>query len=1029
MSNSTFQSLLMESGGSLPPPEPACEYDPYYNTGPVNDSYWADVVTLLHFDGSLTDSSSVGATFADYSTSFNTANARFIQSLATTLNTTQGLASPLSLNYDLNSTDFTLELWVCVTNTPAADRVILGIYDSGGVAEYTIVVTSSRALKFYYPNGVATQLSITASITPLNFWTHIAVTRENNTYRVFFDGREHPTTATSTYRRTVATKYLYIGNGSPGVGATAAGALYDEVRVTNGVARYVANFAFDNNPFPNALETEWSPSDPRTVLSLTAEPLRLQDYIMAVPGTANANDTVTYNGELITPVINDATAVSYDSNGITFVADNSNNYITYTGSKVIPLNYYDIIEYKATVSYTGTLSGTGGPVIFIRVGTTTTYCGLAYTVASGVLQLYVYYRTPTTSDFTYSDVAIPALADFAIRFNKKAQTITWLMNDQVISQSGTPATSAGTSVWPTAGFRLGPEAAATRGGITAITIKDCTINAYYLEDNSGYLPQLLYSSRNTYTTQEEKKFGQYSYRSWNTGSASTSRKYSFGVTNEFDFGTGDFTLDLWAYRLDNTYLGRIFTGSNAGSMYAEVTTGGQLNVSWLSSGGIQFRSSLTTITTNEWHHFAFQRRGTLFEVYVDGTLVDSISITGGASSTTEFTFLSMGSSLYLTSDTTHYNGYLDAVRLLKGAARYSGNFTPSDLPTCDDSDPGTVIPTSGRDYPRGEAATVQTGQITLANHYQPLSGQRVFVDQGGVGLIQYPLPSGNTATYTVTKTLTSSAATTTTVTGTLTWGTDGTFTFVNPENRVGTTWLSPTGAGASDEYEFRLEIIDNPNNVVTPYALPFEQYNEVVIDQIIPAYTDITLTEDEGSKIHTLQLQVDIKPKAGSAVAGKPGYVDSWLLTLNFLLTKPAIVVPVYPDFDSGTKINSESGNVFTWYFNPNGTITSGVINGTQIGRWIDAFDEVDKAEEYRLVIYSDPLPGGFQRVSPTTLIGANMGTSARVKYFNSGFLGSDLYVGFTLRIYPLPTNPRYNEANYFGQYTFTMVIPQISGF
>lgn len=345
--------------------------------------------------------------------------------------------------------------------------------------------------------------------------------------------------------------------------------------------------------------------------------------------------------------------------------------------------------------------------------------------------------------------------------------------------------------------------------------------------------------------------------------------------------------------------------------------------------------------------------------------------------------------------------------------------------------PGSILPTSGRDYPRGEAATIQTGQITLANHYQPLSGQRVFVDQGGIGLAQYPLPSGNTATYTVTKTLASSAATTTTVQGRLTWGTDGTFTFVNPENGVGTTttWLNPTGAGASDEYEFRLEIIDNPNNVVTPYSLPFEQYNEVAIDQIIPAYTDITLAEDEGSKTHTLQLQVDIKPKAGSAVAGQPGYVDSWLLTLNFLLTKPAIPVPVYPDFDSGTKINSESGNVFTWYFNPNGTITSGAINGTQVGRWIDAFDDVAKAAEYRLVVYSDPLPGGFQRVAPTTLIGANMGTSARVRHFNSGSLGSDLYVGFTLRIYPLVSNPRYNESGYFGQYTFTMVIPQISGF
>ena len=1019
----------MEGGDGLPPPEPACEYDPYYNTGPTNDPYWASVVALFHFDGNLTDSSSIGATITDYSTSFNTANARFTQSLATTLNSTQGLASPLSLNYDLNLTDFTLELWAYITNTPAADRVLLGSYTSGGTAEYQIVVTSTGLFRFYYPNGAATQLFISGFSFPLNSWTHVAVTRQGDVYRIFCDGREIAT-ATSAYRRTVATKYLYIGNASPGVGSTSAGALYDEVRVTNGVARYVASFAYSISPYPNALETDWSPSDPRTVLSLTAEPLRRINAILAVPGTANANDTVTYNGELAAATSADAGAITYGANGMTIVADATNNSITYTAtSKLYPVNFYEIVEYKVTATYNGTLSGTGGPIQFFRVGSGSVYYAIGYTVSSGVMQIYTYIRTPTTSDFTYNYTSIPVTATFAIRFNKRTQVVDFMMDGLIIRRSGTTATATPPNIWPTTSFLLGPQVAATRGGVTSITLKDFEINEYYQPDAAGYQPQRFYPGYLTYDATNEFKFGTQSYRSTATGSVSSSFKYALGITDELNFYDGDFTLDMWAYRLANTYTGRIWSYSSGASGYAEVSTGGQLNMYWSSSAGAQNRTSLATVPLNQWNHFAFQRRGTLLEVYLNGIQVDSVAISGGASSTITSTIFAIGSSWEGSVDTTQYDGYIDAVRLLKGAARYSGNFTPADLPTCDDSDPGTVIPTSGTEYPHGEAATVQTGQITLANHYQPLSGQRVFVDQGGVGLTQYPLPSGNTATYTVTKTLSSSAATTTTVQGRLTWGTDGTFTFVNPENRVGTTWLSPTGAGASDEYEFRLEIIDNPNNVVTPYALPFEQYNEVVIDQIIPAYTDITLAEDEGSKIHTLQLQVDIKPKTGSAVAGQPGYVDSWLLTLNFLLTKPAIPVPVYPDFDSGTKVNSESGNVFTWYFNPNGTITSGVINGTQIGRWIDTFDEVDKAEEYRLVIYSDPLPGGFQRVSPTTLIGANMGTSARVRHVNFGSVGSEFYVGFTLRVYPLPTNPRYNEANYFGQYTFTMVIPQISGF
>lgn len=1034
MSNSTFQSLLMESGSGLPPPEPACEYDPYYNTGPVNDPYWADVVALLHFDGSLTDSSSVGAVYTNYSTVTTTTNARFGESLSVTRNTTQGVVSPLSTNYDVNSGDFTIELWFRPSLLPIAASTAVGIFDSSGNREYIIEVSNTTGDNYraYYPTGAGTTASILGLGIADGVWMHLAFARVGDTYNFFCDGRL-VSTATNSYRRATGTKYLRIGNNEPNVSLAAVPGLYDEVRVTKGTARYTNNFAYDNHVFPDALETDWSPTDPRTVLSLTGEPLRIIDEVLNVPGTIDANDTVTYNGEIATPTISDATAVSYGAGGITFVADNTNNYITYSASsKLNPLNYFEIVEYKVTATYAGTLSGTGGPINIIRVSTSTTYMAVAYVVQSGVMRLYLYVRTPTTSDTTYTDVAVPTTTVIALQFNKRLQTGVFLMDGRVIRTPGSIGTSFGPLGLPnTSAVRIGPDAQASRGGITSVTIKDFQVNTYYQEDAAGYQPQRWYPNVNTVDSITFYKFGIQSYELWNTGSSSATRRYALAITNELLFSDGDFTLDMWAYRLANTYTGRLWTYATGLSGYVEVNTSGALNVYWLSSGGGQTRAALATISLNEWVHFAFQRRGTLLETYVNGVLVDSVAITGGASSTIDPTIFAIGASNSTSADTTQYNGYIDAVRLLKGAARYSGNFTPPDLPTCDDSDPGTVIPTSGTDYPRGEAATIQTGQITLANHYQPLSGQRVFVDQGGIGLAQYPLPSGNTATYTVTKTLASSAATTTTVQGRLTWGTDGTFTFVNPENGVGTTttWLSPTGAGASGEYEFRLEIIDNPNNVVTPYALPFEQYNEVVIDQIIPAYTDITLTEDEESKIHTLQLQVDIKPKTGSAVAGQPGYVDSWLLTLNFLLTKPAIPVPVYPNFDSGTKVNSESGNVFTWYFNPNGTITSGVINGTQVGRWIDAFDDVAKAAEYRLVVYSDPLPGGFQRVSPPTLIGANMGTSARVRHVDFGNVGSELYVGFTLRVYPLLTNPRYNEANYFGQYTFTMVIPQISGF
>lgn len=913
MSNSTFQSLLMESGVGLPTPEPACEYDPYYNTGPTNDPYWASVTALLHFDGNLTDSSSVGATYTDNSTSFNTTTARFDQSLRTTHNTTQGLQSPLSSDYDLNSGDFTLEGWVRIESTVAADRLLFGVYDSSGVAEYNIVVTSSPSLRVYIPTGAATQTSINGFSVALNYWTHVAVTRTGDLYKFFCDGREILTIVTNSYRRSTGNKYLRIGNAAPGSGATAAGASYDDIRLTVGVSRYSTSFAYSLTAYPNALETTWSPSDPRTVLSLSAEPLRLKNNVLSAPCTTDANDTVTYEGEQITAVLNDPAAVTFGVDGMTIVADSTANYVTYTGNKVIPTRYYDIIEYRVTATYTGTLSGSGGGIPFIRVGTGAKYAGIGYYVQSGIMRLFIYYRLPTNFDFSYTDIPIPETAEFAIRFNKRNQTLTWLMNDGIISQRGTPNTTATPSSWADAGFRIGPDAQASRGGVTSVTIKDCTIKEYYQEDSAGYQPQKFYIVRNASTVSDVVKFGEGAYRSWNTGTVSATRKFGLLVTEELTFGTGDFTLDMWAYRLAHTYLGYLWVYSSGTSGFASVDTSGDLNVSWLSSGGTQNRNGLAAIPLNQWVHFAIQRRGTLLEVYVDGVQVDSVAISGGASSTINPGIFTIGSSSFLLSDTSHYNGYVDAVRVLKGAARYTGNFTPPGLPTCDASDPGVVIPTSGTEYPQGESATVQTGQITLANHYQPLSGQSTTVNQGYVRIGAAPITP--TLTYTTSSNPSTAAVTPLNVQliGRLIFSSIGGVTFLasysysNGEGSfTGATlsnWLDPSNAFNGQYYEVQIDPsyrinypppstppgigIDYSATGIAHFTVNGDGgnniWNSMEVERMLPLYRNFE--KSNSSQLDFVDLSFSVRPRAGSGLTGLV-YEKTYTIRINFAASK-----------------------------------------------------------------------------------------------------------------------------------------------
>jgi hypothetical protein len=80
---------------------------------------------------------------------------------------------------------------------------------------------------------------------------------------------------------------------------------------------------------------------------------------------------------------------------------------------------------------------------------------------------------------------------------------------------------------------------------------------------------------------------------------------------------------------------------------------------------------------NTWHHVAMTRSGTTGYVLVDGVLKNTISaLNTPAPSTKE---LKVGAWDY-SSGTEYFNGYIDDLRITKGVARYTANFTPPAAP-------------------------------------------------------------------------------------------------------------------------------------------------------------------------------------------------------------------------------------------------------------------------------------------------------------------------------------------------------------
>ena len=153
--------------------------------------------------------------------------------------------------------------------------------------------------------------------------------------------------------------------------------------------------------------------------------------------------------------------------------------------------------------------------------------------------------------------------------------------------------------------------------------------------------------------------------------------------SDFKFGTEDFCVEWWVRpslsssneRVWSTWdgtgsdvAGYLMTLTNSGAL--EFAGGNQSTGSWVFS-----LSASGVLTADTWQHIAVARSGTTLRVFVDGTEelsttlsdADSAIIDGG----TEAFYLGKW---VATGD--DFEGYLDEIRVSKGAARYTGSFTP-----------------------------------------------------------------------------------------------------------------------------------------------------------------------------------------------------------------------------------------------------------------------------------------------------------------------------------------------------------------
>jgi len=155
-------------------------------------------------------------------------------------------------------------------------------------------------------------------------------------------------------------------------------------------------------------------------------------------------------------------------------------------------------------------------------------------------------------------------------------------------------------------------------------------------------------------------------------------------SSDFAFGTGDFTVEFWAYNEDvsnSTQKGLMQISDTAGGIKTSYDTGFILNLGGgIGDGVLRLHDGTQTVATgigimkeNTWQHVAVSRTSGTAKIFIDGKEEASGSFTADVVGT------NLGIGMYYGYNQGGYDygiiGYMKDIRISKGIGRYTADFT------------------------------------------------------------------------------------------------------------------------------------------------------------------------------------------------------------------------------------------------------------------------------------------------------------------------------------------------------------------
>jgi hypothetical protein len=556
----------------------------------------------------------------------------------------------------MGSGDFTIEFWMQPTSTGVATVFGKGFTASGAILMQTLS-TSGRIELWVNGSLVITESSGTYSP---NNWYHIAVVRSGTSLVLYRNGVSTGSVTNSVNLNSTAS--LGIGGDPTNLGYTFTGYI-SNFRMVKGSALYTTTFTTPASPLTNIANTSL----------LTLQSNRFID------NSTNAF-TVTRNGDTSiqawSPFAPTA-AYSTANVGGSGYFDGTDDYLRITDNAAFDFGSGDFTiecwaytetfasQYNVLVCQWGsstawifriqsTLIG-----LYANIGGTQNYTA-SVTNTTGQWDHFAVTRSGTTLTFYKNGVSV-GTTSISGTINNAAETISI----GVLSEYNSTTTHKGYI----SGLRV------IKGSAIAPTITSPPTNIANTSllcnfTNAGIFDQ---TAKNVLETVGDAKVSTAQYK-YGTGSMyfdGTGDRVHTGPSNPLiSLGTGNFTVECWVNKLDTNHRGIWQISSTAGGLQASTSNlalGYQTGVWQIYRNG-NSESASYSITPNTWYHTAVVRNSGTTKLYVNGTEVISVADTNNYTGT----YMVIGG--YYDTNYLH-NGYIDDLRITKGYARYTSNFT------------------------------------------------------------------------------------------------------------------------------------------------------------------------------------------------------------------------------------------------------------------------------------------------------------------------------------------------------------------